>query len=80
MTGDGKIYYEVVDECFNRIHDIVGEYLEDGYDDEAFTATIYLMAANILTWGRANKLNLEQFMEHTFDDVTRVVSRLEKEK
>ncbi len=80
MTEDGKIYYEVVEDCFNKMHDFIGEYLEDGYDDEAFAASIYLMASNILTWGRFHKVNIEQFMEQTFEDITRVVSRLEREK
>lgn len=78
MKEDGKIYYDVVDICFNELHHIVGKYLDEGYDDEAFHASLFLLGSNIITWARTYNVNVEQFMQHTFDQVGSIVESLEK--
>ena len=78
--NDEKLDRQAIDECFIRMHRLSGDFLAAGYTDEVFMAGVYLMGANILTFARIDKVNVEQFMQQTFDRISEVVERLEDER
>ncbi len=80
MSNNEKLDHEAIDECFVAMHELSGDFLAAGYTDEVFMAGVYLMSANIITWARTNQVNIEQFMQQTFDRISEVVERLENER
>lgn len=64
--------------CFQGLHDLIAQYMKDGYEDEAFSASLHLISNNIVAWSRTYNINTEQFMEHAFQEISRMVDIVDK--
>ena len=59
----------VVMECYNKLHRIVGRYMNDEHIEEAFEAVVLLASTAINTKCIYFKINAEQTLEETFDSI-----------
>lgn len=80
MNEEHKLNQAVLNACFAEMLLIVKRFIIDEYEKESLAAVVYLMGSQIVGWAYANKVNLEQFMQATFDDIGEAVERLERER
>lgn len=54
-------------EVFDKVNDLIGDYVRQGYGPEAFRAVCYSVASNTRTMATVSRVNLEQTMEVYFN-------------
>lgn len=60
---------EVVMELYNKLHELVGEYVTDEFEPEAFEAVVLIFSTALVTRAKHWRTNLEHLMDEAFDDV-----------
>jgi|GEM_PF-4456777 len=78
VKKDEQLNSLMVGSCFQGLHDIVANYIKDGYHDEAFSAALHLLSNNIVTWAKTYNMNTEQFMEQAFEEISWMVDNVER--